>query len=53
MADYESVRLRHGMRMLELLPELFEHLTWPIERLGNHREAKLRALVAHARAHSP
>jgi phenylacetate-coenzyme A ligase PaaK-like adenylate-forming protein len=53
MADYESLRQRHVMRMFERMPELIAQLTWPVERLRTERDARLRALVAHAQAQSP
>jgi hypothetical protein len=53
MADYEELRQRHLVRMMELMPELTAHLTWPADRLRRERETALRTLVAHAQAHSP
>jgi phenylacetate-coenzyme A ligase PaaK-like adenylate-forming protein len=53
MADYEALRQAHVERLLELMPEHLERLTWPVERLRVEREKGLRALVAHAKARSP
>lgn len=53
MADYETLRQRHGLRMLELLPEYLDRLTWPAERLRAERERGLRALLGYAKARSP
>ena len=53
MADYETLRRAHGLRMMELAPDLVEALTWPPERLRAERETALRTLVSHAKAHSP
>jgi phenylacetate-coenzyme A ligase PaaK-like adenylate-forming protein len=53
VADYETLRQRHVARFGEVVPEMFERMTWPAERLRAGRERRLRALVAHARARSP
>lgn len=53
MADYETLRQRHLARLLEVLPEQLARLTQPHEERRREREAALRAIVAHARAHSP
>lgn len=53
MADYEALRQGHLRRMFALMPELVERLDWPAQRLRAERDARLRALVAHAGAHSP
>jgi phenylacetate-CoA ligase len=53
VADYQTLRQAHVARLLELMPELLDRLTWPVERLRAEREAGLRALVAHAKARSP
>jgi phenylacetate-CoA ligase len=38
---------------MALAPQLIERLEWPADRLAEHRRASLRAIVAHAVAHSP
>ena len=53
VTDYETLRQRHLMRMLEVMPEQLAHLTRPRDQLLVEREAALRAIVAHARSHSP
>ncbi|MFN8642348.1 MAG: phenylacetate--CoA ligase family protein [Candidatus Binatia bacterium] len=53
MADYEQVRQRHVLRMFELMPGLVERLDWSAAQLRAERDARLRELVAHARARSP
>jgi phenylacetate-coenzyme A ligase PaaK-like adenylate-forming protein len=39
--------------MMASFPDHYARLTWPVERLRAEREARLRALVAHAQARSP
>jgi phenylacetate-CoA ligase len=53
MADYEALRQRHLQRLFEQLSEHLARLTWPRDQLRREREAALRAIVAHARLHSP
>lgn len=53
MADHEALRQRHLQRAFELMPGLVERLDWPAERLRSERDTRLRALLAHACAHSP
>jgi phenylacetate-coenzyme A ligase PaaK-like adenylate-forming protein len=49
---YEATCARHVQRMLALLPEHLERLSWSAERLRQERTKRLRALVAVARARS-
>src|SRR5215472_6157520 len=51
--DYEVDRFDHADELLVRLPEAVERLTWPIERLHALRDERLRAVVRHAREHSP
>ncbi len=53
VADYETVRQRHLARLGELMPELMGRLGRPPDQVGPERETALRAILAHARAHSP
>lgn len=53
MADYDALRQRHLARLFETLPDHLARLDWPPERLRDTRETALRAIVAHARTHSP
>lgn len=53
MADYDVLRQQHLARMFEVLPHHLARLEWPLERLRAERELALRAIVAHARTHSP
>lgn len=53
MSDYEAIRQRHALRLFEVMPDALERMTWPRERLAAHRDDRLRALLAHAQAHSP
>jgi len=50
--DYEALRLRHLVDMRSHIPTLVERFDWPAERLKADREARLRKLVTHAKAHS-
>jgi phenylacetate-CoA ligase len=50
--DYEALRLRHLVDMRSRIPALVERFDWPPERLKADREARLRKLVTHAKAHS-
>lgn len=50
---YEDRRQAHIATLLERFPPMIERLTWPEEQLAAHRQAQLRALVAHAVAKSP
>jgi len=53
MADYEALRQRHMTKLFEVMPEALARLTRPRAQLDLERETALRAIVAHARAHSP
>jgi phenylacetate-coenzyme A ligase PaaK-like adenylate-forming protein len=52
VATYEERRQRHVERLLGLLPEHLDRLTWSRERLGAWRTAALQQIVAFAREHS-
>lgn len=52
MTGDEALRARHRERLFEVLPEHFERLTWPAERLRAERDARLRDIIAHAQRHS-
>jgi phenylacetate-CoA ligase len=51
--DYEAGRQRHLRAFAESLPGEADTLTWPLERLHELRDKRLRALVRAAQAHSP
>jgi phenylacetate-coenzyme A ligase PaaK-like adenylate-forming protein len=53
VADYETLRQKHLMRLFEVMPEHLARLTRPRDQLLVEREAALRAIVAHARSYSP
>jgi phenylacetate-coenzyme A ligase PaaK-like adenylate-forming protein len=53
MVDYETLRQKHLMHLFEALPEQLARLTRPRDQLLLERETALRAIVAHARSHSP
>jgi phenylacetate-coenzyme A ligase PaaK-like adenylate-forming protein len=51
--SYEDLRQRHLARAGELLPAMLDRLTWPADRLAEHRTAELRRLLVAAREASP
>lgn len=53
MAAYEDLRRRHVEDMAAMLPEHFDRLNWPLERLAAHRRAQLGRLVRAAQQRSP
>jgi phenylacetate-CoA ligase len=53
MSDYESQRQRHVTCALALAPRLVEQLSWPADRLAEHRTLRLRELVRIATERSP
>jgi len=53
MADYERLRERHLAEFSALVPEHLERLRWPVERVREERERRLRALLVAARERSP
>lgn len=53
MATYQATRLRHQTHAAEQLLHHFDQLTWSPERLREHREQRLRRLLALARERSP
>jgi phenylacetate-CoA ligase len=53
MSDYESQRQRHVTCALALAPRLVEQLSWPADRLAEHRTFRLRELVRIATERSP
>lgn len=52
-AAYEATRLRHVDYMTGRMPEHLERMGWSSERLRAERTARLRELLAIARARSP
>lgn len=52
-SPYEQLRQRHLARAGELLPPMLDRLTWPAERLAEHRTTELRRLLRVAREASP
>ena len=52
MADYARLRERHLAEFSALVPEHLERLLWPVERIREEREQRLRALLAAARERS-
>ena len=53
MSDYEIQRQRHVTGALALTPLLIEQMTWPADRLAEHRTLRLRELVRIATERSP
>jgi phenylacetate-coenzyme A ligase PaaK-like adenylate-forming protein len=53
MTDYQELRARHQAEMAAQAPEAMARLTWPAERLAEHRVAGLRRLLRVAVATSP
>jgi phenylacetate-CoA ligase len=53
MTTYEELRQRHVQDMTAMLPEHFDRLEWPTERLAAHRRSQLRRLVRLAVQRSP
>ena len=51
-SDYDRLRERHYAEFLALLPEHLERLRWPVERIREERERRLRVLLAAARERS-
>ena len=49
----EQRRNAFGAELLSKLPAEVEKVTWPLERLWELRNERLRALIRHAKAHSP
>jgi phenylacetate-coenzyme A ligase PaaK-like adenylate-forming protein len=52
-AGADAVGERLGTALAERLPEHVQRLGWDAERLARHQRERLRALLAHARGHSP
>jgi phenylacetate-CoA ligase len=52
MADYERLRERHLAEFSALVPAHLDRLRWPVERIREERERRLRALLATARERS-
>ena len=50
---YETLRLRHLDASRNAIGIAFERLRWPEHALREARRERLRALIAHARQHSP
>jgi len=53
MSDYETQRQRHVAGAMALAPRLMEQLSWPADRLAEHRTRQLRELVRTATERSP
>ncbi len=53
MSDYETQRQRHVTGALALAPRLIEQMSWPADRLAEHRTRRLRELVRIATERSP
>ncbi len=53
LGDYELKRQRHVQAFQARLPSEVERLTWPLSRLWALRDERLRAVVGHAKLHSP
>jgi phenylacetate-coenzyme A ligase PaaK-like adenylate-forming protein len=51
--DYEATRRRHAEYANGLLPELVARISWPRERIEAEQTRALRAIVRHAKEHSP
>jgi phenylacetate-coenzyme A ligase PaaK-like adenylate-forming protein len=49
----EQRRNAFGAELLSKLPAEIEKVTWPLERLWELRNERLRALIRHAKANSP
>src|SRR4051794_33734962 len=52
-STFDSDRQRHLQAFAERLPIDAERLTWPLERLHELRDERLRALLRTAKARSP
>jgi phenylacetate-coenzyme A ligase PaaK-like adenylate-forming protein len=48
MADYERLRERHLAEFAALVPEHLERLRWPVERIREERERRLRMVLGAA-----
>ena len=53
MSDYETLRQGHLAYAMALAPRLIERLSWPAERLADHRAQRLREVAREAVARSP
>jgi phenylacetate-CoA ligase len=53
MSDYEVQRQRHVSGALALAPLLIEQMSWPADRLAEHRTLRLRELVRIGAERSP
>ncbi|WP_300007449.1 hypothetical protein [Pseudonocardia sp.] len=50
---YQQLRQRHIAHAATLLPPMLDRLTWPADRLAEHRTTELRRLLRVARETSP
>ncbi len=50
---FEERRREHVAEVFRFLPEALQRITWSREQIDALREAKLRRLLKHAKAHSP
>jgi phenylacetate-CoA ligase len=53
MSDYETLRQGHLAYAMALAPRLIERLSWPADRLADHRAQRLREVVREAIDRSP
>jgi len=44
-SDYEALRRRHILDLLSAIPESIQHLKWPVERIREERQQRLRSLI--------
>ncbi len=52
-SDYEALRRRHILDLLSAIPESIQHLKWPVERIREERQQRLRSLIHVAKEKSP
>ncbi|MDG0025364.1 hypothetical protein [Trinickia sp. Y13] len=50
---FETLRVRHAAQARAAVAPALERLRWPADALKRERNARLRALIAHAKRHSP
>lgn len=53
LADYDALRQRHLLRLFDSMPESLASLDRPLGQLRAAREVALRAIMGHAKIHSP
>ena len=52
-STFAEYRATHQARLFAGMPEQIRRLSWSRERIAEHQQGRLRALLAHAIAHSP